>query len=194
MDIDKTAKSNKLLSTPENLVVYMTLFQAHSDSKKLKINEIEKAIKNEYNQELDRNKIWRVLQLLMDNEVIHKKIHLNSKNDEYYLTNVIYSPIFYTPIPIYQILLLGLITTITGYLYLFSDSMMLTLISLNSLATIALTMVLHYISFNIIKLNYNESYLKRNKVINKSLIFIYELKRKCTTYINEKDNTEAMKQ
>ena len=178
MDIDKTAKSNKLLSTPENLVVYMTLFQAHSDSKKLKINEIEKAIKNEYNQELDRNKIWRVLQLLMENEVIHKKINLNSKNDEYYLTRIIYSPIFYTPIPLYQILSLIVITPITGYLYLFSDNIMSIQMAVTSFIVITLNMVLHYISFNIIKLNHNESYLKKNKIINNSIMFIHELKKK----------------
>ena len=185
MDIEEMAISNKLLSTPENLSVYMALFQAHSDDKKLKINEIENAVKQNYNQELDRNKIWRVLQSLMENEVVYKKIHLNSKNDEYYLTNVIYSPIFYTPIPIYQLLLMIIVTPITGLLYLFSDNIMAMQISVTSFAIITLHMALHYISFNIIKLNYNESYLKRSKTIRYSLMFIHEMKRKCTTYIRQ---------
>lgn len=165
MDINETSKYNKLLSNSDNLVIYLILFRAYSQREKLTINEIENRIQTKYAREVDRNKTWKILQTLMENEVVNKSIQLNNKEDKYYLTKVIFAPKFYTPIPSYQFLLLVLLAPITGYLYLFQINTFALHVSLISFVNVLIIMLLHYITFDILNLNYDISNLTKNKII-----------------------------
>ena len=182
MDIDKTAKSNKLLSTSDNLSVYMALFQAHSDNKQITVNEIEKYILTKYNFEPGRTKTWRILKLFMDNEIVNKEIDMSGKSDKYYLIDTIFAPKYYTPIPTYQFLLLSILTPVISYLYLFSNNSAALWVALISFINIMIVITLHYISFDVIKLNYNTSTLKKNKFTNGVTQLVRKVKTKYVTH------------
>ena len=182
MDIDKTATNNKLLGSTDNLSVYMALFQAHNNDKKITVNEIEKYIFSNYNIEPGRTKTWRILKLFMDNEIVNKEIDMSGKSDKYYLIDTIFAPKYYTPIPTYQFLLLAILTPVISYLYLFSNNSAALWVALISFINIMIVITLHYISFDVIKLNYNTSTLKKNKFTNGVTQLVRKVKTKYVTH------------
>jgi len=176
-NITEIASSNKLLSSDDNLAIYMVLLVANSENKKLDVNEIILKTEEDYNISVDYNKAWRILKRFEEEGVVDKRAKMGDTKEIYYLKEIIYSPALYTPIPNYLIALIMGFIPVISYLILYDNGTIWFLISLTSFITIISVLILHYFIFEVFKLKYGSIYTKR-KVLNSVRLFLDDKKFK----------------
>lgn len=169
--ITEIANSNKLLSSDDNLAIYMVLLVANSDNERLDVNEIIEKVEKNYNISIDYNKAWRILKKLEEEGVVDKRTKLGDGKERYFLKEIIYSPALYTPIPNYLLVLIMLFIPVISYLILYDNGTIWFLISLTSFITVISILILHYFIFEVFKLKYGSIYTKR-KLLNSLRVFL----------------------
>jgi len=190
--IAETAKSNKLLSSDDNLAIYMVLLVANNNNERLDVKEIGLRAEKNYGVIIDYNKVWRILENFENEGVIERKMNMGESSDKYYLKEIIYSPANYTPVPNYLLVIISLFVPVLSYLILYDNDTILLLISATSFITVIMILILHYFIFEVFQLKYNSIYTKR-KMQTSLRVFLNDKKIKIHLIVKKIINIGGLK-